>query len=98
MRNSIHDEDANIPGIGDNHGVLRDKIALILVVVRDTMRDTEGSNRVPAQEFTDNGLGVWQRSTIRQTWETIVANDCIDLSLSLPLHVRELGHAEEERE
>jgi len=59
---------------------------------RDIRQHTKQCNTIPSQDFTDYGIDIREVGLIRKGRQSSAANDSINFSLSLLLHVREENH------
>ncbi len=59
-------------------------------------RRTHRDSRMPSEHFLERSFYIWQATPIGKGRQLIVANDGIDLSLSLSLYFRVKDHGQKE--
>jgi hypothetical protein len=84
------------PNVEDDEGTLGDEVALVDVVLSGLVLETDGVDRAPAENLADDGTAVRHRLVVLEVWHAVVANNIVDLLLSLTLDLGVGGHGKEE--
>ena len=71
----------NVPSVGDQHCPLGDEVPTEFVVHHGRVRDTKWEGRVPSHGLLDNGVDIGQRVSVAEVWQTVRADDCVELSV-----------------
>lgn len=70
-----------VPDVDNADGVLGEEVALVVVVLGETMGDAERSDTTPAHDFLDQGANVWEVFIVVKGWEAVTADNLVDLFL-----------------
>lgn len=85
------------PDVVDNTSIFRDKVAVIVVILGYSVGDsTHDGGGHPAEGLLDNSADILEVTLVIHVGETVLANDAINLSLSLLLDFRVEEHSLDE--
>ena len=91
-----HHPKQHSPDVFENVGACGDVIALVDVILRNYLRDSERKGTSPPQQFLQQCGDVRQVVPIRKFWQAVVAYNPVKFLMCLLHHVRIKSHHKEE--
>ena len=76
----------NVPSVGDQHCPRGDEVPAELVIRNSRMWDTQRKGRVPSHGLLDDSVDVRERVLVAEVWQTVRADDCVELGMGFSEH------------
>ena len=86
-----------LPDVRHDYGTFRNEVAIVHIILLDTVRSTERGRRAPADDLLHRRGEVWELVAVCECGQSVGSYNGIELGLDFPLDFGVHGHGEEER-